>query len=347
MSLHEYEGTVPQHVSRTNTGPQLPAVMLGRVARRYAPTDPASQSHKFVEYDLVVDVGSELRATSRIMLRHCVVASAFGGVADYSTHTLRVDAGAADVGADWADGSRVLVLAVNGSAFGGVIVGGIQHPLREADNPGDNEAVWRFNGVTVAVRDDGSFSLTYGGAQNVDGTEAADVDTPVTGSTLKFAADGSVTMGTAELNEFVRMDRGSGKTEVVAQTTVSVQSGEVVEIQPTSPGTFKVGLGTDAMVKGTTYRAAEAAANAAVAAGTTAAAAAWTALSTMMADPGWIAMIALAQATAGPSSAIAVSAGAAAIAAVSAASAEGAAAAGVTALEAGAPGYLSPRSSTD
>lgn len=134
--LGDFEGTIaPTFMSqgRSRGADLLQGLPLrmGRVMRVHKPSDVSNVSKRFREYDVAVDVAGENAPSTRFTIPHCLVMSAFGGIADYSSWTPRVSEVNAAEQNNYGSGSRVLVLLINGSSFGGVIIGGVQSAVAE------------------------------------------------------------------------------------------------------------------------------------------------------------------------------------------------------------------------
>jgi len=329
--LAEYEGTVmPSYYKPSGAGGQErskgPILRVGRVVQAYYPGLPGNSSGKWIEYDVSVDEGSEHNPVTRYTIPRCVVLSAFGGADDYSTFTLKKDDKDPNAQVEWGSGSRVLVLLVNGSSFGGVIIGGVQHSKRQkADSLLDgHSAKMVFNGVEFSVSDSGELTVSFNGATGSQ-LPSLPVLPGSTGSAFRLKADGSISLS------------GPSETQSVKISNI----GQSVEIS-TGIGGFKIGSATDQFVKGTTYRTAEAVSNVSVAAAMTANAAAMTALAAFLASPPILNL-----ASQDPSGTTAVLVSTATGATAAAATASTAAATAITTFEAGALAYLSLRSKTD
>lgn len=411
--IAEYEGTVPPSFLQTmNAGrpmQQMRGLPLrqGRVIKVHKPKDDSNRSKRFFEYDVSIDDGSEHSPNTRYTIHNCWMLSRFGGAADFSRSTPRpIDASrkhdASDEGFGY--GNRVLVLCINGSAFGGVILGGVQHTLGEVDDDSrGHHHIDQFNGVRHEVDNDGQLHITFRGATKVDGSledravKDATHDDVTKRTGWHLLKDGSIRFNTVADEQLIALDHASHIIKVVAnkdynilsqgtftweskgsafltvgdaygvtvQNDIGIESragnlnvGILGSIDITSQtqgitltanaGLIKtsslgvhLGLATDAMVKGTTYRAAEATMNATVAAGWAAAFAyfgaaltAWMAVGPFMAllDP------------TGTTTSLCIAAGGAAGAAVAA---SGAAQAAITSFEGAAPAYLSIKNLLD
>jgi hypothetical protein len=360
-ALAEFEGTVaPTFMSQgRNQGADflhgLP-LRLGRVMRVHAPQDATNVSKRFHEYDVLVDAAGENAVATRYMVPHCLVMSAFGGLADFSTWTPRVSEVGAGEQTNYGSGSRVLILLINGSSFGGVIVGGVRASdfngvtdQSLVDKKADgHQFTSQFNGVRAQVFDDGAFQLSVKGATDAKGALRDASFSTKSGTNILFR-DGAVDLEVKDRYEITADGEFSWRSNsttllqsqgeikilsdlgnVVVETT-SAPAGEVLLKSPfkvrTDSAFVQLGVGTDQMVKGTTYRLAEATLNATEMSARVAAAVAWAVLApfAIVLDP-----------TGTLTSFCAAAAGA-----------DGAAAGALGTFEAGSPGYLSLKNSLD
>jgi phage baseplate assembly protein gpV len=176
----------------------------------------------------------------------CGTAVLFGGVADRLKYTLRPskkDADRNDKG--YSAGSKVLVVCINGEQNRAYIIGGLDDQNAPADSPEEDghHLDFEFNGIHAEVNDDGELTITYKGPTELDGTLKEGVDEATTGSTITFTKNGDITLKHGD--QQVRIDHANKAIEVKA-TKVTLNADEVV-----------FGSGTDKLVKGETYRAAQ------------------------------------------------------------------------------------------
>lgn len=250
--MGNYEGTVPpSFLSRTQPREAMESARKGllhegRVVAVYAPTDEGNRSGLYYEYDVLCDVGSEHHLSTRILISNCVVSSVFGGIADYSTWTPRVlRSGRFDDTAD--DSSRVQVQLVNGSTFGGLIVGGVPHPRgrRKADSTPQGDEVASpyfdaaYNGIRCNVDAKGQLTLTYGGKMDAAGNTTA----TATGTRIQLQEDGSLLLATGDDKQSLKLDRAAGEVHV-----------DSTGLLKTSGAGVHLGGAGDAMLMGSTFR---------------------------------------------------------------------------------------------
>lgn len=390
--IAEYEGTVaPAFMSKSMLGrpedhlKKLP-LRMGRIIKIHAPGTPTCRNKKFFEYDVLVDDGSENNPSTRFTLSHCWMISQFGGAADHSSWTPRV-LQERSLKHDFVDeksyghGSRVLVLCINGSGFGGIILGGVQHTLKK---DGDSTALghhllWEFNGIRANVDKDGQLHVTYNGKTLETGLPD-NVSADVVGTGVHMLQDGGLKVNTKDEEQFIFVDHAShilslqakNDFKVLSNGTMTLESkgaskwtiGSTLDVEAlgeinvkSTAGLIKTsslgvhhGLATDAMVKGTTYRAAESVSNAGIMAGMQTVAAGMAAVAAALATAG----AAIQAATvlhkipvvgpilgSIPLQAAGVAIAAASAGATTAAGGATAAATALTTFEGGAPAYLS------
>lgn len=354
-AIGQFEGTVaPSYFNAPETAEKDFTSMLplrfGRVVRVIPPTDKErSRSKAYFEYDVLAEVNGEHEDAHRVLLHNCMAMSAFGGGADFTRWTPRLPETDVDDQQNYGTGSRVFVMHVDASSFGGVIIGGPQvadQPNNELDDDArGHRQISQFNGVRTEIDHLGALTITRRGATKGDGSRA---DDSRAGSVFRMLQSGSVrTEARKDLqslaDDHIVLEAGK---EIVASAggQITVKSGTAGIGMNTPAGLIKTtGLGvhlgadgaTDAMVMGTRYRAAETVMNGTVQAAWTATAAAfgaesaawlWLGPLAIMLDP-TATMTALA-ATAGSLT------GSAAVAATAAATA-------MATFEAAAPTYLS------
>lgn len=192
------------------------------------------------------------------------VSNVFGGVADRFHATLR-KSDKTDDSVLWGTGSKVLLACPNGDQHKAVILGGFtdeQDKNQEKESDGHN-LFWEFNGMRFIVDKDGQGRATFRGATNYDGTLLDSATKEAEGTNFFFDKDGGFTVATPEDKQSIKINHKDKKIEIVADSewTVNVSGKATIEATDTitlkSAG-VKVGSATDAWMKGTTYRNAEA-----------------------------------------------------------------------------------------
>lgn len=202
--------------------------------------------------------------------------------------------------------TKVLVLCANGRTDAPYIIGAAQHPLSQGQTKEDGHHFrFVFNGVTLLIDKDGSPSLSFKGATKADGELTDEADPEASGTKLSITKEGNFLITTnpeGEKPQSILVDHQNKRMELSANTgySVTVQDGPAlisakqdvlldsdaqvgitaandvtikseggnVNIAGNAPPGFGVilGSGSDAMLKGTTYRTQESLANQNVAA---------------------------------------------------------------------------------
>lgn len=302
------------------------SLRVGRVIRVHAPGASTNLNKRFFEYDVLCVVGGGGTDTEHtFVLPRCRISSAFGGGADFTRWTPRLATGD-PTQPDGGAGSIVLVKQINGSPFGGIIVGGPQQAVvGEKDDESDgHHATFQFNGLRMEINSDGDLVVFRKGATDPFGTKLDPADPE--GSKIQLIHGGDVAIDA--MKDFRVLSQQSTIMEATLET--NIKSG--IAINTDSP---RVRLGSeralDSMIKGTTYRVAESTSNATLIAALTALRRAMTALASALPP--------LTTATTPPVPLAPTFAGAAA--------ALGAAAAALSTFEAGSVSYLSTHNFLD
>ncbi len=256
--MAQYEGTVsPTFLQTQGRGKahdylqKLP-MRLGRIIRAHKPTDDANRSKVFTEYDVMVDEGSEHSAAGRFVLSHCWMVSSFGGAADFTRSTPRMlDETDKHDSQNYGLGSQVLVLLVNASTFGGIIMGGVQHTKGEKDEDAKgHHSTWQFNGMRVEVNKDGEYSLTYKGATAPNGDLAAGADGAASGTTFEMTKDGSAKLHTANDAQHLKLDHTTKTVDVLADTDFHVRSNGTFTMETAGNSSVTIGGTSNVTVSG-------------------------------------------------------------------------------------------------
>lgn len=172
------------------------SLKMGIVLRCYPIGDDNNRSGITNEYDVQASEQEEDRSSTTLVYRNCIRSDGFGSIADFFEASLRVktktDSRSAGIPMFGQDGAIVLLLCLNGSSEGGIIIGGFQHPDRTptiVDNGPRLEG--EFNGVNIAIETDGSCTLTKKGATDNNGDP---IDSSIVPSTVKIDASGNITV---------------------------------------------------------------------------------------------------------------------------------------------------------
>lgn len=250
---------VPSHsvVRNFYSGNMLGNALLrvGEVMRAIPPSDPQNRSKKYWEYDVYIRRYSNDTVNSG-MYTNCLMSNPFGGIADKLVYTPRIDKNARSNKYLTGQGTKVLVLCVNGIKTDAVIVGGV----RDVEDKKDKEDLghhfqFTFNGIDCSVNNEGEFNLFYNGKTDIDGKRNKNVQESVTGTKVSFLKNGNLVLSTRDGDQSVTLDHENGKVLNVAnkEWRLTVNNGKCII---KSQG-VELGDATDSMLLGTTYRSAE------------------------------------------------------------------------------------------
>ncbi len=139
---------------------------VGRVVAAHEIESDGSRNKKILEYDVIVRHANGASGYTDILYPRVKMSNMFGGATDFFRWTPRI--GNFDYSTQIGDGSRVLLLCVNGNQRMSYIIGGIPNP--EDVSPvlpfSDHHLEFQFNGVYANVDKDGAFTLIHRGATN-------------------------------------------------------------------------------------------------------------------------------------------------------------------------------------
>jgi hypothetical protein len=180
---------------------------------------PEDTGYSFVTYNVSVDhkdVGGDVSADISYV---CILASAFGGLADKSFYTLReTPTKDKEKEATLKVGSMVLILCIDGVTRNAVILGGARNEkdTDKGEKDKGHHAYFVFNGVKFGINDDGSWQLEQNGPTKVDGT--LDTETQrksATGTTSTANADSVGTVVKVESTGNLSITTKNGKAKVI------------------------------------------------------------------------------------------------------------------------------------
>ena len=179
------------HLAAFNQSFKNFGMKAGYIIKAYAVNDPDNKYGLCTEYDVQVIEQDENKGTTAILYRHCPCFQGFGSVADFFEFNLRPQTyQTKDIPAfDGQDGSIVLLKCVDGIGSKGVVVGSAMHPDRTTNLTSiEPQLFWKYNGIAANINTDGSFSLSFNGATDNQGTPT----NPSQGvTTLQIQTDGS------------------------------------------------------------------------------------------------------------------------------------------------------------
>lgn len=237
-------------------------MIKGEVIKIIYPQDSDSNSGQFIEYNVYIDNRNNGTGNNEI-LHNCSLSNGFAGLADKSAITLRAASQQPwKTGNGYSDGSKVLVLCVNGESTKPTIIGGLRdiadtsEQQDTADDPGLH-AFWLFNGINTSINQDGELSVVFEGPTKNDGTLDTDkVDQDSTGTSFTITKNGNAELATPDDKQHVLLDHENNKTEHLAGTEfkLTVTDGKFLT---DSNGVELGAQANDALLLGTTQRKAE------------------------------------------------------------------------------------------
>ena len=203
---------------------------LGEVQEIVYPDDDRSRSRKFVEYRVLVQQRSNGTGYAK-MYENVLLMSSLGGLADFSTHTLRADKSENKDKVGLGKGSKVLILCVNGESNQAVIVGGMRDQTDDRDKAKAKDLghylVWEFNGVSVFINKDGEFEIQYKGKTEIDGKVSDDVSDDAKTSRIQLKKNGDIKLATKDEKQLVHLDAEHGK--VIVQRDKNLEIGDATD----------------------------------------------------------------------------------------------------------------------
>jgi hypothetical protein len=254
---------------------------LGEVKKIVYPNDPLSYGKKVIEYEVEVQHrdGNGIYVTSTF--RGATFNTLFGGTADKFHATLRPDTSGTSSGVG--NGSKVLLLCLNGDQQKAIILGGVHDPNDGTEDSGGangHHLEFEFNGIRFKINNDGEASLFFRGATAANHGLRDGVNSGYSGTEVKIAKDGTFSVLTLDTNgndqHKVTLNNTSGDIEVKTEGNVKVEADSKLDVKAAdgfhldsaNGGMFvdlndqcvihssgvQVGAATDAWMLGTTYR---------------------------------------------------------------------------------------------
>lgn len=207
----------------------------GQVVKVVNPKDEESISKKFYEYVVVVS-HYESGALGHKKYQ-CLLMNPLAGGGDQAWWTLR--GSTVPIGGDESgktnpypagvDGSRVLILCVEGSNNQAVIIGG----LRDERSGGDDEKLghhyeFEFNGVNFQVKDDGSFVLEQKGKTDNLG-KAEKNRNEKAGTSIEVKPEGTLEIATKDNKQSITIDNTNDTITINAKDKITI-NGERINL---------------------------------------------------------------------------------------------------------------------
>lgn len=217
------------------------ALRQGEVKRVIWPEDDDSRTKRLIEYDVSVQYFRNGTGSTRVY-KNAVLANGLMSLADVETFTLRpyTQSGEQKSGqTPIKNGSKVLILCINGQSGYPVIIAGLYDPEDESQKDWDKDKkkyFWQFNGISKEVNDDGELTYTYTGKSKDDGT--TDVEDSVAGTYFQLDKDGNAILSDSDGKNALTIDHKNKKVVVDRED-------------------FELGNATDKMLLGESHRNAQ------------------------------------------------------------------------------------------
>lgn len=225
-----YESSVAAfNQSYRNTG-----LKAGFVVKSYAANDPSNKSQLCTEYDVQTIEQFENKGSTSILYKNCLSYQGFGSIADFLEFTLRpqtynTNQGAPTFGSQ--DGAVVLIKCLDNCGDKAIVVGNLIHPDRPTTITSTAPQLsGTYNGVDIAINNDGSCSLVFNGATDSKGAATNPGQGP---TSLQIQTDGSFQFSHSTI-------------------TISAAKSGVLTITTTSDANLTVGGNMTATVTGNT-----------------------------------------------------------------------------------------------
>lgn len=178
------------------------SLRIGVVIAGYPVDSDQNLSKLTTEYDVLVFEQNEDRGSTSILYRNCISSDGLGSITDFFEKTYRVQdssGGGVDTpNISDQNGAVVLLLCLDGVSEKAVIMGAINHPNRKTNLGDGNNLQGQFNGVNIAVNDDGSCAVTFKGATDNDGNP---LDSTQGTTILQVLTDGSIQFSNAGVTQ--------------------------------------------------------------------------------------------------------------------------------------------------
>ncbi len=212
---------------------------IGEVKEIIQPSDPRSVSKKFREYTVFV----QRRANGTYVnqtYENCLLMNQFGSLADFVRYTVRVDPqyqeGDAATFTGPGLGARVLILCINGEMHNAVIMGGLPNAKDKSEQKDEKRGHHyerEFNGVNVAIEDDGSVKVLVRGKTDASGKVQKEI-----GTSISVDVEGNCTIDTPKAT--IKLGKDADEPAVLGNQLVSVLSDLLTAIKaltvPTAVG---------------------------------------------------------------------------------------------------------------
>jgi hypothetical protein len=197
----------------------------GEVMRIVHPESERSVSKKFYEYDVLVD-HMESGAFALKLYKNCLLANPMAGGGDHSAWKLRASTKSyTEVGKT--DGSRVLILCIEGSNNQAIIISGLRDERTGGDDPKlGHHYDFEFNGVNFQVNDDGSCVLKQKGkTDNLGNAHRGRGEG--SGTSVKIESNGNFTVATKDNDQKVVIDNTKNTITISGNKDVTIDGDKI------------------------------------------------------------------------------------------------------------------------
>lgn len=240
------------------------ALRVGEVKGIIYPDSDESATKKYIEYNVEVQHRDADGPGTSVLYSGCLLSNIFGAGGDVERYTFRTDSKENNGDDGVGVGAKVLLMCVNGESAQTWIIGGVRDPQSDSETDSDvgHNYFWRFNGVSVAVNDDGEYRLQFKGKTKTNGDLADGAEKDDSGATLYLKKDGGVELfdGGGGL-EGLRLSSQDSTAELFSDGTVDVKGPTGVTItsdQSINLDAANVHIGStstsEALVLGNTWR---------------------------------------------------------------------------------------------
>jgi len=245
MSPQGYEASIAGfNRSYKNTG-----LKAGFIVKSYAANDPSNRTQLCTEYDVQTIEQDENKGSTSILYRNCLSSQGLGSIADYLEFTLRPQTFQSKDAPVFSgqDGAIVLLQCLDNIGSKAIVVGNLISPDRPTNITSTApQLIGEYNGVNIAINNDGSCSLTFKGATDSKGVPTDPSQGP---TTLQIETDGSFQFSHSTIT--IQASRSGtlnittmGPTNIIAQGTTTIDG-----------STIELGQGaTEAVIKGDTFK---------------------------------------------------------------------------------------------
>lgn len=254
------------------------ALRVGEVEEIIYSTSKQSMAKTAVEYRVAVMTRDSGGAVATVSYPNCRIANLFGGGADTFRYTLRARVVDPQTHKVTSNGSKVLILCINGQSQQAFIVGGIPDSPPVAKEDAGHNLFAEFNGTSCTIDSKGALQFQFRGATDAANKLLESAKEENSDSFLRLLSDGGIKAETPKAAQYLFLNHADKKLEfqadeawnVHANKKISIDAGDAIDIQGKSSGNLQVsggltlkssgvriGAATDATMMGTTYRAAQ------------------------------------------------------------------------------------------